>query len=56
MKLMNSNVSDPVNLGSSERISIKNLAKLIIDISKKDLNIEFVNGPTGVEGRSSTIH
>ena len=37
----------------SERISIKDLSKLIINISGKDLNINFIDGPTGVEGRSS---
>jgi len=52
-RLMESDFRWPLNIGSEERISIKDLAKLIIGISGKDLAINFVEGPTGVEGRSS---
>jgi GDP-D-mannose 3',5'-epimerase len=43
----------PVNIGSEEMISINNLAKLIIDISGKSVNLENIPGPVGVRGRNS---
>lgn len=53
MRLMASNWTGPVNIGSDEMISIENLAKLIIKISGKDLKIRSVDGPIGVRGRNS---
>lgn len=52
-KLMNSNYASPVNIGSEEKISLNNFAKMIINISGKDLKIKNINGPVGVNGRSS---
>jgi len=53
-RLMDSDVPTPLNLGSTRLISIKDLAQLIIDISGKDLDIEFQeNKPQGVRGRNS---
>lgn len=52
-RLMNSNVSDPVNIGSDEMISINNLAKMAMDIAGKQLSIKHIPGPLGVRGRSS---
>ena len=43
----------PVNIGSEEMISINDLAKMIIEISGKNINIDNVHGPTGVRGRNS---
>ena len=48
-----SNYDQPINLGSDERISIADLAKMIILLSGKKVEIDFITGPTGVEGRSS---
>ncbi len=42
-----------VNIGSDEMISINDLAKMIIDISGKNLTINNIDGPTGVRGRNS---
>ena len=53
MRLMNSDFSGPVNIGSEEMISINNFAQMAIDISKKDLKIKNIEGPTGVRGRNS---
>lgn len=47
-KLMDSDYQFPVNIGSSEMISINDLAKMVIDISGKKLSIK--NVPTNVEG------
>lgn len=63
-KLMKSNFSGPVNIGSEEMISINNLAKMVMNISKKNLSIDNIQGdrfeikyghgcPIGVNGRNS---
>ena len=52
-RLMLSNVSEPINIGSAEMISINNLAQMVIDISGKTLSIVNKPGPEGVRGRSS---
>lgn len=43
----------PVNIGSEEMISINDLAKMVIDISGKNLSIKNIPGPEGVRGRNS---
>jgi GDP-D-mannose 3',5'-epimerase len=53
MRLMNSNFTGPVNIGSEEMISINDFAKMAIDISGKNLIIKNIEGPTGVRGRNS---
>lgn len=52
-KLMESDFSGPVNIGSEEMISINDFAKMIIDISGKDIEIKNISGPRGVAGRNS---
>ena len=63
-RLMQSDFSGPVNIGSDEMISMNNFAKMIIDISGKDLSIYNIDGeefeakyghrcPVGVNGRNS---
>lgn len=52
-KLMMSDFTGPVNLGSEEKISLNDFAKLIIQISGKKLTIKNVEGPVGVNGRTS---
>lgn len=52
-KLMESDFSGPVNIGSEEMISINDFTKMVIDISGKDLSIKNITGPTGVRGRNS---
>lgn len=52
-RLMNSEFTGPVNIGSDEMISINDLARMIIDISEKGLTLKNVEGPEGVRGRSS---
>ena len=53
MRLMNSNYSEPINIGSDEMISIDKLAEYIIDISGKEVYIKHIEGPQGVRGRNS---
>lgn len=52
-KLMESDFTGPVNIGSEEMVTIADLAKRIIKISGKDLTIRSVPGPIGVNGRNS---
>ena len=63
-KLMQSDFTGPVNIGSEEMISINNFAQMAIDISGKDLLIHNIDGeefkikyghkcPIGVNGRNS---
>lgn len=53
IKLMNSDFDKPINIGSEEMISINDLAKLVIDISGKNIKIKNISGPQGVRGRNS---
>lgn len=53
LRLMQSDFTGPVNIGSEEMISINDLAKMIIDISGKQLTIQNIEGPVGVMGRNS---
>ncbi len=55
-RLMNSDFSGPVNLGSEEMISLNDFAQLVINISGKSLNINNISGPLGVRGRNSDNH
>ena len=53
LRLMDSDFTGPVNIGSEEMISINDFAQMAIDISGKKLNIKNIPGPTGVRGRNS---
>jgi GDP-D-mannose 3', 5'-epimerase len=46
-------VSDPVNIGSEEMVTIRRLAEMAIDLSGKTLGIKCIPGPQGVRGRNS---
>ena len=52
-RLMDSDFSGPVNIGSEEMISINDFAKLIAEISGKNITIKNIKGPEGVRGRNS---
>lgn len=64
MRLMDSNFVHPVNIGSEEKITMNDLAKMVIEISGKDLRVTNLEGqqfldkygfrcPLGVKGRNS---
>jgi GDP-D-mannose 3', 5'-epimerase len=53
LRLMRSDFSGPVNIGSEEMISINGLAQMIMRIAEKPLAIRNVPGPLGVRGRNS---
>lgn len=53
IRLMKSDFSGPVNIGSEEMISINDFANMIIKISGKNISIRNIKGPVGVNGRCS---
>lgn len=64
LRLMHSDFTGPVNIGSEEMVCINQLAQMAIDISEKDLSIDNIEGqefidkygfkcPLGVKGRNS---
>jgi GDP-D-mannose 3',5'-epimerase len=56
LRLMRSDFSGPVNIGSDEMISINSLAEMVIAISGKKVTIKNIPGPLGVRGRNSDNH
>ena len=52
-RLMNSNFTGPVNIGSEEMVSINQLAEMVMEIAGKKLKIKHISGPQGVRGRKS---
>ena len=53
-RLMESDVTEPVNIGSDEMVSINDLAKMVIAISGKNIAIKNVESKSlGVRGRNS---
>lgn len=53
LRLMKSDFTGPVNIGSDEMVSINSLAKMVIEISGKRIRVKNVSGPLGVRGRNS---
>ncbi len=53
LKLIRSDFTGPVNIGSDEMISINGLAEMIMKIAGKELTIRHIPGPQGVRGRNS---
>lgn len=53
LRLVRSDWSGPVNIGSDEMVTINQLAEMIMDISGKKLQINHIKGPLGVRGRNS---
>lgn len=53
LRLIESGFKKPLNIGSTEMVTINDLAKMIIDISGKKLEIKHIPGPIGVMGRNS---
>jgi GDP-D-mannose 3', 5'-epimerase len=53
LKLMKSDWSGPVNIGSDEMVTINQLVKTIALVAGKDVTINHIDGPLGVRGRNS---
>jgi GDP-D-mannose 3',5'-epimerase len=53
-RLMQSDYTEPLNLGSEEMVSINELARMILKMAgKDDITVRHVAGPQGVRGRNS---
>jgi len=52
-RLMESDFTGPVNIGSDEMISINDLALMVAAIAKKEITLKHIEGPQGVRGRNS---
>lgn len=53
LRLTRSGFEGPVNIGSEEMVTIRQLVELVADISGKRISIRSVPGPVGVRGRNS---
>ena len=52
--IMNSDIEDPINLGSSELVSINQMVDIVEDIAGIKLNRQYkLDAPKGVQGRNS---
>ena len=52
-RLLESDFPGPVNIGSEERVTINQMAEMVIGISGKKLSLHHIPGPLGVRGRNS---
>lgn len=52
IRLMDSNFTGPVNIGSDEMVTINQLVRYVTDISGKEVYVKHIDGPTGVRGRN----
>jgi nucleoside-diphosphate-sugar epimerase len=52
-RLMESQEPGPLNIGSSEMVTINQLVQMTMDIAGKSLQVKHIPGPLGVRGRNS---
>jgi GDP-D-mannose 3', 5'-epimerase len=52
-RLVQSDFTGPVNIGSDEMVSLNQLSDLVMQIAGKALTVKHIPGPTGVRGRTS---
>lgn len=55
-RLMDSDFTGPVNIGSEEMVTINGLAEMIAEVAGKKISIKRIPGPLGVRGRNSDNH
>ncbi len=55
-RLMESEFTGPVNIGSEEMVTINRLAEIIMEVAGKEVRIKHIPGPLGVRGRNSDNH
>jgi GDP-D-mannose 3', 5'-epimerase len=53
LRLTRSNFTGPVNIGSSEMVTINRLVDIVAEIAGKTVRKRHIDGPTGVRGRNS---
>lgn len=52
-RLMQSDFSGPVNIGSDEMVTINQLVSMASKIANKNVEVKHIDGPLGVRGRNS---
>jgi GDP-D-mannose 3', 5'-epimerase len=52
-RLMQSDFTGPLNIGSEEMVTINQLAQMVMNIAGKTIGVKHINGPLGVRGRNS---
>lgn len=52
-RLMESDCTEPLNVGSDRMVSVNELAATVMKVSGKTLGITHIDGPQGVRGRNS---
>ena len=52
-RLMRSNWTGPVNIGSEEMVTVDSLANMIMTVAGKKITLKHIPGPLGVRGRNS---
>ena len=50
--LMHSDLEGPVNIGSSEYVTVDELVRTVIEASGKEIHVKYVEGPVGVQARN----
>ena len=53
IRLMRSDWTGPVNIGSDEMVTINELAEKIMEVAGKKVSLKHIPGPLGVRGRNS---
>ncbi len=53
LRLMRSDCSGPINIGSNEMVSINELLQMTASIAGKQISVSHIPGPLGVRGRNS---
>lgn len=53
LRVTKSDFKEPLNLGSSEMVSMNDMAATIMAFDAKDMPIKHIPGPEGVRGRNS---
>ena len=53
LRLMRSDFTGPVNIGSDEMVRIDQLVDIVAEIAGKSVKKRHIDGPTGVRGRNS---
>jgi nucleoside-diphosphate-sugar epimerase len=52
-RLMKSDFTGPVNIGSDEMVTLNDLVKMVSEVAGKEIKIKHIKGPLGVRGRNS---
>ena len=50
--LMRSDVGEPTNIGSDERVSVNDLVSIVAEVAGKKVSVRHVDGPVGVHARN----